>query len=171
MLTALVLPVPEAAPVAEGWLERTALSKPSHGMPTHVTVLIPFLPPAEVDGEVVGALRDLFAGVEPFGFTLPGCARFPTTLYLVPEPSAPFAALTEAVVGRWPACRPYGGQFDELVPHLTVAQGEAGLLDAAEAEVAPRLPLASRATEVLLLEQTEPLLQGWDERARFPLGG
>ena len=58
----------------------------------------------------------------------------------------------------------------ELVPHLTVAQGEAGLLDAAESDVAPQLPLASRATEVLLLEQTEPLLQGWRVRERFALG-
>lgn len=170
MPTALIVPVPEAAPVVDGWRERTAQSKPSTGVPAHVTVLIPFLPADEVDRGARDELRDLVAAFEPFDFALPGCARFPTTLYLVPEPSAPFTALTRAVVERWPALPAYGGDFDEVVPHLTVAQGESAVLDAAEAEVAPQLPLAARATEVLLLEQIEPALETWRVRDRFRLG-
>ena len=170
MLTALVIAVPEAAEAVEGWLEKTVLNKPSNGVPAHVTILFPFVPAEELDDETLAALRELCAGVEPFDFQLPGCARFPAVLYLAPEPAGPFRALTEAVVARWPEQLPYEGEFEEVVPHLTVAEGEDALLDAAEADVAPKLPIAARATEVVLLEQTEPLLQSWRVRERFALG-
>ena len=170
MLTALIVPAPRVAPVVEGWLERTVPSKPSIGVPPHVTVLFPFVPAEQVDNMLLLELRQLFGRFEPFGFTLPRTGRFPTTLFLDPEPAGPFVALTEAVWRRWPDHPPYRGEFDGIVPHLTVAQGEPALLDAAEADVAPRLPLTTRATELTLLEEVRPLWQEWRTKASFPLG-
>ena len=37
---ALVVPFPELAPVVDDLRERTCVSKPSHGMPPHVTLLV-----------------------------------------------------------------------------------------------------------------------------------
>jgi 2'-5' RNA ligase len=171
VLSALIVTVARAAPVVEGWRERTAGMKPSHGVPAHITVLFPFVPAEQVDDEVLAELGDLFARFEPFGFTLPRLRRFPTTLYLDPEPAGAFRELTRAVVERWPDHQPYEGAFDEIVPHLTAAQGETELLDAAEADIAPRLPLVARASEVTLLVEVERFGELWEPRATFPLGG
>lgn len=170
MLSALVVPVPRVAQIVDGWREKTCNARPSIGVPAHVTLLFPFLPAEEIDYQVLDDLKHLFAGFEPFGFTLPRLARFPTTLYLAPEPAGPFVELTRAIAGRWPDHPPYEGAFDEIVPHLTVAQGEQELLDAAEADVAPKLPLTVRATEALLLEERERFWQEWGSKASFPLG-
>lgn len=170
MLSALVVPVPRVGPIVEGWLERTVPSKPSIGIPVHVTLLFPFVPAEEIDERLLAGLRRLFAGSEPFGFTLPRTARFPTTLYLAPEPAGSFVELTKAICARWPGHEPYEGEFDEIVPHLTVAQGESELLDLADADVSPKLPVTVRATEVLLLEEVQPFWQEWRARESFPLG-
>ncbi|CAM5691577.1 hypothetical protein SCHAM137S_06449 [Streptomyces chartreusis] len=50
-------------------------------------------------------------------------AGFPV-LYLAPEPDTHFRRLTDAITERWPENPPFGGQFDDVVPHLTVAQGQ-----------------------------------------------
>jgi 2'-5' RNA ligase len=144
--------------------------KPSQGVPAHVTVLFPFVPAEEIDDALLEELRALFAGFEPFGFTLPRLRRFPTTLYLEPEPAGPFRELTRAVAERWPEHQPYEGEFEDVVPHLTVAQGEPELLDAAEADVAPKLPLVTRATEATLLVEVERFGELWEPRVTFPFG-
>ena len=134
---ALVVPFPGVAQVVDDWRERTCLSKPSHGVPPHVTLLVPC--PAALD-------------------------RFPGTLWLVPDPAEPFRGMTEALVAGFPEYRPYGGTFVEIVPHLTVAQSN---LDDAAAELQPWLPLHSRATSAVLLEQAQVEL--WRAVATFDL--
>ncbi|MFI0716367.1 2'-5' RNA ligase family protein [Streptomyces inhibens] len=49
---------------------------------------------------------------------------FDRVLYLVPEPDAELRRLTEVIADQWPEAPPYGGQFTEIVPHLTVADGQ-----------------------------------------------
>ena len=168
--SALVVAVPEAAVVAEPWLERTAHAKPSHGVSAHVTVLFPFVQAPELDDTLVASLTALFVRVQPFDFALPACRRFPGVLYLAPEPAEPFVTMTEAVVAAYPDCPPYEGAFDSIVPHLTVAEGPPTVLNRAEAEVRPRLPVRAEAHEILLLEELEPEPARWHVRDRFPLG-
>ena len=171
MLTALVVPVPEAAPLVDGWREQTATAKPSAGMPPHVTLLFPFVPAEQVDDALLADLRALLGGFEPFDVTFVGTARFATFAYLAPEPAAPFAALIAAVAERFPDYPQYDGEHGDVVPHLTIARGEPALLDAAEADVLPKLPLSARVTEAHLFEELEALSQRWGSRARFPLDG
>jgi hypothetical protein len=103
--------------------------------------------------------------VEAFDVAFEETARFPETLYLVPSPQAPFARMTEALVRRFPDWPPYSGVFDEVVPHLTVAQGDAATLDAAERVVAPQLPMQARARRAVLLTEVEP--DRWELQATF----
>lgn len=155
----LLVPFPEVADAVEPWLERSADSKPSHGIRAHVTLLFPC--PAEIDG-IRGVLEDAAAFDVEFR-VLRRFAEAPT-LYLEPEPAEPFIRATEALVERFPDWPPYGGVHDTIVPHLTVAAGN--LCDAAESEVVPRLPLLGRAREAALLTEVEP--QRWESQARFP---
>jgi len=154
---AIVVPFPGLADVVDDWRERTCVSKPSHGVPPHVTLLVP------ARNDVTGVIEST-AGFPAFDVRFTRLDRFPGTLWLAPEPADTFAAMTEALVARWPDCPPYGGVFARIIPHLTVAQRE---LDAAAASVEPFLPLESRAESVLVLEQVQP--DHWRELAAIDL--
>ncbi len=138
-------------------------------MPAHITLLFPFAPATKLDQLVIASLAEIVAEVDPFEFALRKPGRFPTTLYLAPEPASPFVRLTEAIVRRFPEHPPYEGAFDSVMPHLTVAHGDAALMDEAETDVERSLPIRSVAREVVLLEEVEPDWGRWKVRARLPL--
>jgi hypothetical protein len=154
---ALVVPFPGVAQVVDDWRERTCLSKPSHGVPPHVTLLVPC-------PDDVRTITEQLAPFSAFDVTFGSLDRFPGTLWLVPDPAEPFRGMTEALVAGFPEYRPYGGTFVEIVPHLTVAQSN---LDDAAAELQRWLPLHSRATSAVLLEQAQ--VEHWREVATFDL--
>ena len=70
----------------------------------------------------------------------------PGVVYLAPKPAALFIAFTQAVVERWPDHQPYGGAYEEIIPHLTVAYRET-----VPSGLAGRLPLTAKAEEVWLM--------------------
>jgi hypothetical protein len=95
--------------------------------------------------------------------------RFPTATYLAPEPSKPFVQLTESLVGEFPAHLPYGGQYNDIVPHLTVAQGEYPR-DLVEKELHDTLPpggIEASCKEVVLIENSSGV---WKPMQSFLLG-
>jgi hypothetical protein len=72
-------------------------------------------------------------------------------LYLAPQPDQPFRALTETMAKRWPEAPPYGGRFADVIPHLTVADGQPpGVLDEVEMALAGRLPITATISSVSL---------------------
>jgi 2'-5' RNA ligase len=165
--TAVVVEVPEAEPVV-GDHYRRHTSSGAEGMAPHITLLIPFvdsesLEPAEV--------AEIMRGFEPFDFRLTEPCRFGArdiVLWLAPEPSAPFVAITGALVRAFPACRPYEGAFDEVVPHLTVAVSrDPHLLDAIEPEIAASLPFHARATAATIVHHVDGR---WVRHSTLPLG-
>lgn len=88
-------------------------------------------------------------------------------LYLAPEPDAQLRLLTDVIAERWPEAPPYGGQFSEIVPHLTVADGQDDeVLDQIEAELLSKLPFTSRVSSVDLIVYDGA---NWQERASFAL--
>jgi 2'-5' RNA ligase len=157
-LFALLVPFRDLAPLVDDWRERTCTSKPSHGVPPHVTLLIPA--PPDMDA-AEAALKEF----SPFEVTFRRLDRFPGTLWLAPEPSDPFVAMTEALVQQFPGNPPYEGMVETVRPHLTVAQGDD--LDEAAAALASLLPLRSRASSVVLLERLAPTR--WGEAGELPL--
>jgi 2'-5' RNA ligase len=165
----VVVPVIEAGEAVDRWREKTCSDKPSAGVPAHITLVFPFVSVGELDQDVVASLAETVGEASGFEFALRKSARFPTTLYLAPEPALPFVRLTEAIVRRFPEHPPYEGAFDGVVPHLTVAHGDAALLDEAEADVERSLPIRSAAREAVLLEEVEPDWGRWQVRARLPL--
>ncbi len=120
--TGLAVLFPDLAPATKSV---RAERDPAHaqGLAPHVTVLYPFLPEAEVTDAIHARLAALFAAHPGFDVTFPRIARFPDTLYLAPEPAAPFQHLTKAMVRAFPDHPPYGGVYGDPVPHLTLASG------------------------------------------------
>ncbi len=167
--SALIVAVPEVAAVVDRWRERTCYGKPSSGVPAHITILFPFVPPDSIDSTLIHDLRKLFGAFQSFAFELETTGRFPMVLYLAPDPSEPFVRLTEAVFEAHPDYPPYGGAFAATVPHLTAAEGDDEILSKAEADILPSLPIEAEAREVLLIEEVEPDSARWRERARLPL--
>ena len=137
-------------------------------VPAHVTVLYPFLDPAAISDEVHEALGQIASHVAAFDVRFERVGRFPDVVWLAPEPLQPIAALTAAVADRWPDHPPYGGAFDEVVHHLTVADGAPPeVLDRLEREVSALLPISQPVRELTLAARCRGT---WAELARYPLG-
>lgn len=167
--SALIVPVPEAEALVGAWRERYDDSART-GVPAHLTLLYPFLPPEDVSPADLERLAALFAATPATRYALARVRRFARgVLYLAPEPDEFLRELTERIWKLYPHRPPYGGAFPDVIPHLTVAQAADGtVLDAVEAEVAQGLPVPAHATEVWLMLQNDD--GRWRAGHRFPLG-
>ncbi|MFZ3473336.1 2'-5' RNA ligase family protein [Streptomyces sp. 4.24] len=164
--TALIVRIPEADPVVGAWRDRLDPAART-GVPAHVSVLYPFLEESRIDDSTLADLAAVLCPHPAFDLRFERTGRFPGLLYLAPEPDAPLRRLTLAVTGRWPEAPPYGGRHADPAPHLTVAQrAPAAAEDAAEADLAGRLPFTARVRSVELVAYDGT---AWHERARFPL--
>ena len=168
-LTGLVVAVPEAEPGVGALRERLDASAPL-GAPAHVTVLFPFVPPDEVDDDVLERVKRVVGAVPGFRYAFRKTAWFDDrVLWLAPDDDSPFRELTHRVWGEFPDRPPFEGEFADVVPHLTVGhEHPRELLAKAEEEVRTGLPIEGTATEVVLLAQAEAGGR-WFQRASFPL--
>ena len=164
--TAVLVHVPEAEPVVGRWRLQHTYDAPL-GIPAHVTLLVPWVPVDELTDHTEERLAKLIGEAEPFDVTFGRTARFTDVLYLEPQPSEPFSALTAAIAAEWPEHPPYEGVHEAVIPHLTVAEGEDDLLERIRADVEPKLPLKTRVTEARLFAEDET--GRWHERSRLPL--
>ena len=156
--TALIVAIPEAEPAVGALRLEHDWSAPL-GVPAHITILFPFADGAEVDEE---AIAEVIADFPAFTFELDRVGRFEGgPVWLHPEPSEPFAALTAAVWRRFPDHPPYGGAHDAPVPHLTVSY--------VPIELDVELPIRATVREVTLIEEAED--GRWSARRVFPLQG
>ncbi len=168
--SALVVLVPEAEPLIGPYRARHDPSA-ALGVPAHITILYPFRPPPAISDDVLSALQGLFAGQAAFTIALIELRRFPEVLYLAPVPAASLIAMIDRVAQAYPDTPPYGGVFDEVIPHLTVAQTEDGeLLDRLTGDVgralAGRLPIHTRVAAVALMDDADGR---WRVRHQFRL--
>lgn len=167
--SALVVPVPMAEAVVEPWRKRLDPACVL-GLPAHVTVLYPFVPPPGVDEAMRDELRELFGSVSAFDFELTEVRWFgEDVVWVQPKPVEPFLELTALVENRWPEFPPYGGAHADLVPHLTIAQDcPLPEMQEAAAAVAAQLPIPGRADRVWLMAgRQDP--DSWEVQEEFPL--
>jgi hypothetical protein len=110
------------------------------------------------EAEVLARLSLAIAGVPAFDFRLAQVACLEATAYLVPEPAEPFVRLTEAIVTAFPGYPPSGGGHAQVVPHQTVAHGDATAARATAAELGHCLqahgPIAARCDRFDLVENS-----------------
>lgn len=164
-LAAVVVLVPEAEPVVGRWRQRLDPSART-GMPAHCTLVYPFAPHGGIGEGVIERLRSLFSGVERFGVSFADTGRFDAALYLAPDPDLPLRRLTAAIVRLWPESPPYGGAFDQVVPHLTVAsEVDPAALGEVERDVRTQLPIHAELREAALYTVVDGR---WRLATRFP---
>ncbi len=97
--SAIIIAVPEAEPFV-GKLRAQFDSAAKLGVPAHITVLYPFMPPERFTQRTFEGLRRAISGVQPFDFRLTTVGRFPGVVYLAPECSGPFVELV-GMIARW----------------------------------------------------------------------
>ena len=95
---------------------------------------------------MIGDLERYFSDVTTFGFSLAGVSEFPGgPTYLAPEPAAVFRRLTVGLLRVFPEFPPYGGAFDDVVPHLSVPLLDGEDTETLRAELHRRLPIEAVA--------------------------
>lgn len=170
-ISGIAVRVPEVEPLVADLRQQydpTALL----GVPAHITLLIPFMSIDRIDADVQARLARVIARTAPFAFTLDRVGRWPEVVFLHPAPAEPFIRLTESLTTEFPGFKPYDGQFDSIVPHLTVAFGPDADADKAERELRDRLaahgPVLACCNRVELLENS---LGHWRLAHVFALAG
>jgi 2'-5' RNA ligase len=165
--TALIVPIPEAEAAVGTWRSRFDPSA-RFGVPAHVTVLHPFVPWSELGDELLEAAGTVVRRHPSFSASLVRVERRSGVVWLRVEPEDDLRALTAAVWEHWPDYPPYEGRFEDVIPHLTIAEsGEGEVPEEVDADVAGHLPIRFRATGVDLVRYTAGR---WSAIARFPLG-
>jgi hypothetical protein len=169
--TGLVIVVPEAE-ARFGALRRKFDPQASLGVPAYITILFPFMAPELVDSSVRRRLSILFKRFSPFRCVLTRVERFPATVYLAPAVAEPFTELTTAVARAFPEYPPYGGAYSSVLPHLTVADGDAVAAESVEQELRADIerngPVSTHCGSVRLLENSSG---PWKEMHEFTLVG
>jgi 2'-5' RNA ligase len=166
--SAVLVPVPEA----ERYVERHRFRHDSvalRGVPAHITILFPFMPPSALTAATTRSVREVLTPFPAFSFSLARLERFPEgALYLAPDPAEPFVRLTEAFADRFPAYPPYGGAHPDVIPHLTVAQTpDVPVEDVADIE--RHLPIRCLAHEAWLMAEDDD--HRWQTHTTFSLDG
>ncbi|MCW2755248.1 MAG: hypothetical protein JWR52_994 [Marmoricola sp.] len=156
--TGLVVPVREA----ETLVRQRALQIQPELLPqdrsvaAHITLLVPFLPRERIDDGVISDLARFFSDVTTFRFALTEVCQFPGGItYLAPDPAAAFRRLTLELHRAFPEFPPYGGAFDDVVPHLTVPLAPGEDTDSLRVALERTLPLQAQAIEATLVHVEE----------------
>ena len=165
--SAIVVPV--NVPVGVNQLRERMDPSAADGVPAHITLIYPFMPPAELKDDVRRRIEEIIGAEPAFPFVLGAVRRWPDVVYLEPAPEDPFRRLTAALARAFPDYPPYEGAFEDVIPHLTVAaDAPTDYCDAAEHALPAFLPIRDVAREAWLIGHTPE--QPWHTLWRLPLG-
>jgi 2'-5' RNA ligase len=168
--SAVIAPV-RAAQATIGRLHSVHTPAGRAGMIPHVTLLYPFVHGDRPTADTAAALAAVLAGFAAFEADFRQLARFTdgqAVAYAQPDPAEPFIAITRALSAAF-GIQPYGGVYDRVIPHMTVASiASLDGLDAIEREARPMLPISCRidAAEVWVVREGR-----WRFAERVALGG
>jgi 2'-5' RNA ligase len=133
----------------------------------HITLLFPFVPRPALEPGVIESLRAFFVTQPAPVFVLDRVEAFAEgAVYAAPSPAAPLQRLIGELAVGYPDTPPYGGVFDDIVPHATLAKQDGD--GAVRSRVEPLLPVECRPERASLFEEFEPLR--WRELEPLPFG-
>ena len=169
--SSLLITVPDSEPLVASFRSRFDLSA-ERGLPAHITILWPFADPDDLSGTMMRDLHLFFAGQSAFEYQLSGLCGFRDVIYLAPSPMNAFINLTRATTARFPKYPPYGGAFENPIPHLTIAQSPPAedlgtVCREAFAAIGPHLPLRLEASAASLAIKRDGR---WSVAETFPFG-
>jgi len=142
-------------PAAIDRLRRARDRAARRSVPAHVTILYPFVPASEL----TLAVREQIAGIagefRAFDVTFATVGRWPGVVYLEPSPSSPFAALIDRCAAAFPEHPPYAGTIPEVIPHLTVVEGDDVGVEEIVAAAEAALPFQAKAAALEVLVEAD----------------
>lgn len=165
--------VPIRLPATVETIRRRHVDNATLGVPAHVTLLFPFIPPPSIDEPTMKRLAASIVRAPRFAVAFDRIETFepgPTedgVAWLAPEPPVPFVSMTAALVEAFPGYLPYEGAHDEVIPHLTLAEG---IGDVAAIRATARRWLPFRRTVAAAVLLVEDAAGRWRVAARMPLG-
>lgn len=93
--------------------------------PSHISVIFPFAPAAEHE-QIAPHLQSIIAARDRFTVAAEAVETFEAgesfVIFLRVSPSRPIAHLIRKIHESFPKYPPYGGRFESLVPHITLAR-------------------------------------------------
>jgi 2'-5' RNA ligase len=156
----LVIALPELDPLLQPW--RSRFHNDIKDLPAHVTLLAPWIAPADITDDDLRLVSELagqwsrfevsFSDLRTFEAAAPGAAA---VHWLAPEPDEPFRQLIDDLMTTWPEYPPYGGAYgNDPTPHLTVANAAmtGDELTAMREHIGPALPVRTVAEQLLVLQ-------------------
>lgn len=171
--SAIVVPIRLPQPLRALMLRESATAR--LGIPAHVTLLFPFVAAPSIRPDVLSSVARVIGGAAAFDMAFRRVRRFEPgegapngVVWLAPEPATPFVSLIDRLWRAFPEYPPYGGVFDEVIPHVTIADDDATRMDANEAEAARHLPFRRQVSSIALI--VEGADGRWRTRRRFQLG-
>ncbi len=167
--TGLIIPVPSFQDFVDTW--RPAVDGvPPVGVPAHVTVLYPFLPPTLAE-RCIDELGAFFAAWPRFTYSLEEIGWFDDQVVFVrPRPTSSFVDLTNAVEERW-GLPPYRGEIQDPQPHVTIGrEGSEAEMRRVAAAASELLPVETQVADQVWLMQGTPDPPHWAQTHRFDLG-
>ena len=152
-------------PAAIDRLRRARDRAARRGVPAHVTILYPFVADTELSPGVRRQVAEIAGELRAFEVTFATIGRWPGVVYLAPEPSSRFAALIDRCAAAFPEHPPYAGTIAEVIPHLTVVEGDdVDVEEVVEAAMAA-LPFRAQAAGLEVLVEDDGR---WRSRWRLP---
>jgi 2'-5' RNA ligase len=118
---ALLVLVSEAESLLDEYREHFPRSD-DLALPAHITINYPFRDGLRLQEDESLRLEELVGAVPPIDFALRNVGRFEDVVYLVPTPAAPFQRLSRQIAQAFPHSPPYEGEFQKIIPHLTIVQ-------------------------------------------------
>jgi len=170
--TGLVVLLPELEPVVGEW--RAQYDATYFGLPAHVTVVAPWIPPDQLTDSDLDAVAQLVKSWQPFEVSFGTFGQFENhdafdVHYLAPEPADHFLGLIDDICAVWPEYEPYEGVFNDVIPHLTVSTTAKPKRAAKiREEIEPKLPVQTMAAELSVVQIVD---DRYSLVRSFPLGG
>ena len=114
----------------------------------HITLLGPWA--ERPSAQDLGCVARIAAAVGPFSVKLAEVNEFPDgVIYLRPEPDSQLRELISRLMAAFPQYPPYGGQYPDVVPHLTLDRRSATVSPATVgASVSHLLPLTISVNQI-----------------------
>jgi hypothetical protein len=138
----LILTTPAAEPIVGPWRAEYDWTA-QFGVPAHITVRNPFLPPEQWTDPAIETLEDWL----PVEVTLDRVENRPDALVIVAEPDDSLHELTARASSLWPQLPPHKDGMQPVSYHMTIGRDPA-FRDAATAAIAPQLPLRVEGTQL-----------------------
>lgn len=105
-------------------LRRRCVHDAGLDMPAHVTMLYPFVEPTGLTTAVRGAVASIASAHASFFFVMSGPEQWPDTVYAAVNPEHRFLGIHDDLALAFPDYPIYGRPGFELIPHVTIAEGE-----------------------------------------------